>query len=246
MVVLEKTLESSLECKEIKPVNPKGDQSWIFIGRTDAEAEAPILWPPDVKNWLTEKDPDAGKDWRQEDKGMTEDQKVGWHHWLNGHEFEQAPGDGVLESMGSQRVGHKNYVWPHKTTAPCSIYTSASEGEWELHWAQTVLWWSLNSQTHQCLMFSWHLRDDWKVHRRWLTVQSQGQDWNPGPSLSSLSVQHFLRVIGAVHWRLNVVMGIESWMKKLNLYVENRFKKNSKERSKFLRWLPEVYAFEFI
>ena len=93
-VVVEKTLQSPLDCKEIKPVNPKGNQSWIFLGRTDAEAEAPILWPPDVKNWLTRKDPDAGKDWRQEEKGTTEDEMVGWHHRLNGHEFEQAPGVG--------------------------------------------------------------------------------------------------------------------------------------------------------
>ena len=78
-------------CKEIKSVNPKGNQSWIFTGRTDAEAEASILWPPDVKNWLIGKDPDAGKDWRQEEKGMTDDEMVGWHHWLDGHEFEQAP-----------------------------------------------------------------------------------------------------------------------------------------------------------
>ena len=87
-VVLEQTLESPLDSKEIKPVNPKGNQSWIFIGMTDTEAEAPILWPPDVKNWLSGKDPDAGKDWRQEEKGTTEDEMVGWHHRLNGHEFE--------------------------------------------------------------------------------------------------------------------------------------------------------------
>ena len=91
-VVLEKTLESPLNCKEIKPVNPKGNQPWIFIGRIDAEA--PILWPPDVKSQLIWKDPDAGKDWRQEEKGTTEDERVGWHHQCNGHEFEQAPGDG--------------------------------------------------------------------------------------------------------------------------------------------------------
>ena len=90
--LLEKTLESPLECKVIKLVNPKGNQSQIFIGRTDAEA--PIFWPPDVKNWLIGKDRDAGKDWRQEEKGITEDEMVGWHHWLNGHEFEQAPGVG--------------------------------------------------------------------------------------------------------------------------------------------------------
>ena len=84
---VEETLESPLDYKEIQPVNPKGNQSWIFIGRTDTEAETPILWPPDVKNWLIGKDPDAGKDWRQEDKGMSEDEMVGWHHWLDGHEF---------------------------------------------------------------------------------------------------------------------------------------------------------------
>ena len=98
-VVLEKTLESPLDCKEIQPVHPKGDQSWIFIGRTDAEAEAPILWPPDGKSRLIRKDPDAGKHWRQEEKGTTEDEMVGWQHRLNGHEFEQAPGVG--EGQGS-------------------------------------------------------------------------------------------------------------------------------------------------
>ena len=92
-VVLEKTLESPLDCREIKPVSPNRNQSWIFIGRTDAEAEAPIVWPPDAKSWLIGKDPDAGKDWRQEEKRKTEDEMVGWHHRLNGHEFEQAPVD---------------------------------------------------------------------------------------------------------------------------------------------------------
>ena len=86
-VVLEKTLESPLDCKEIQPVHSKGDQSWVFIGRTDVEAETPILWPPDGKSWLIWKDPDAGKDWGQEEKGMTEDEMVGWHHRLNGHGF---------------------------------------------------------------------------------------------------------------------------------------------------------------
>ena len=87
-VVLEKTLESPLDCKEIQPVHPKGDQSWVFTGRTDAEAETPILWSPDVKSWLIWKDSDAGKDWGQEEKGMTEDEMVGWHHRLNGHELK--------------------------------------------------------------------------------------------------------------------------------------------------------------
>ena len=87
-VVLEKTLESPLDCKALQPVHPKTHQSWIFIGRTHAEAETPILWPPDVKNWLIWKDPDSGKDWWQEEKRVTEDEVVGWHHRLNGHEFE--------------------------------------------------------------------------------------------------------------------------------------------------------------
>jgi len=93
-VVLEKTLESPLDSKEIQPVHPKGDQSWIFIERTDAEAETSILWPPDVKNWLIGNDPDAEKDLRQEEKGTTEDEMVRWHHWLDEHKFEQAPRDG--------------------------------------------------------------------------------------------------------------------------------------------------------
>ena len=91
-VVSEKTLESPLDCKEIQPVNPKRIHSWMFIGRTDTEA--PIFWPPDVKNWLIGKDPDAEEYWRQEEKGMTEDEMVGWHHWLDEHGYEQAPGVG--------------------------------------------------------------------------------------------------------------------------------------------------------
>ena len=86
-VLLEKTLESALDCKEIQPVHPK-DQSWVFIGRTDAEAETPIIWPPDVKSWLIGKDSDAGEDWRREEKGTTEDEMAEWHHWLDAHEFE--------------------------------------------------------------------------------------------------------------------------------------------------------------
>ena len=109
-VLLEKTLESLLGCKEIQLVNPKGNQSWIFIGRTDAEAKTPILWPPDAKNWPIWKDPDAGKDWRQEEKKMTEDEMVGWHHRLNGHEFEQAPGVGDRQGglVCCSSWGHKD------------------------------------------------------------------------------------------------------------------------------------------
>ena len=110
-VVLEETLESSLYCKKIKPVNPEGNQSWIFIGRTDAESEAPILWPPDLKNWLTGKDPDAGKDWRQE-KGTAEDEMVAWHHWLDGHEFEQAPG--TDDGQGS--LAYCSWTWLNNWT----------------------------------------------------------------------------------------------------------------------------------
>ena len=106
-VVLEKTFESPLDCKEIKPVHPKGNQSWIFIVRTDAEAEGPMLLPLDAKNWLTGKDPDTGKDWRQEKKGMAEDEMVVWHHQQDWHEFEQAPG--IADGQGNlacHSVGH--------------------------------------------------------------------------------------------------------------------------------------------
>ena len=99
IVVLEKTFESPLDCKEIQPVHPKGEQSWVFIGRTDAEAETPVLWPPGGKNWLIWKNHDAGKDGRQEAKGVTEDEMVGWHNWLNGHESEQTLGDSEAQGI---------------------------------------------------------------------------------------------------------------------------------------------------
>jgi len=109
-LVLENTLESPLDSNEINPVHPKGNQSWIFIGRTDAEA--PIFWPPDAKNWLIGKYPDAGKDWRQEEKGTTEDEMVGWHHWLNGHEFESTSGD----SEGQGRTAFHGIAKPELST----------------------------------------------------------------------------------------------------------------------------------
>ena len=132
-MVLEKTLESPLECKENQPVHPKGDQSWVFIGRTDVEAETPVLWPPDVKNWLICKDPDAGKDWGQEEKGTTEDEMVEWHHRLNGHGFGRTPGVGDEQGgllccvwfMGSQRVRHDwatELNWPEKQKLHLSIH----------------------------------------------------------------------------------------------------------------------------
>ena len=128
-VVLEKTLESPLDCKEIQPVHPKGDQSWVFIGRTDVEAETPVLWQPDAKSWLIWKDPDAGKDWGQEEKGMTEDEMVGWHHWLDGHGFGWTPGvsngHGGLACCGS---------WGHKEsdTTERLNWTSTQFRKWDI------------------------------------------------------------------------------------------------------------------
>ena len=125
-VVLEKTLESRLDCKEIQPVHPKGSQSWISIGRTDAEAEAPILWPPDAKSWLIGKDSDAGKDWGQEEKGTTEDERVGWHHQLNGHEFEQTLGDSEVQ----------------RSLVCCGSWGRRVRHDWatELDWTQHKMW----------------------------------------------------------------------------------------------------------
>ena len=134
-MVLEKTLESPLNCKEIQPVHPKGDQSWVFIGRTDVEAETPVLWPPDAKSWLILKDPDAGKDWRQEKKGITEDEMVRWHHWLKAHGFGWTLGVG--DGQGSWACwdsrGHKksdmterlNWTdWKYTVEFPWTYYYS--------------------------------------------------------------------------------------------------------------------------
>ena len=131
IVVLEKTLESPLDCKEIKAVNPKRNQPWIFIGRTDAKAEVLILWPPDAKNQLFGKDPDAWKDWRQEEKGTTEDEMVGWHHWLNkrvwagSRRWWRTGKPGVLKTMELQRVGHDR-----ATDQQCDILLWL----WLCHW----------------------------------------------------------------------------------------------------------------
>ena len=123
IVMLEKTLESPLDCKEIQPFHPKGNQSWIFIGSTDAESETPIFWPPDAKNWLIREAPDAEKDWRREEKGMTEREMVGWHHRLNWYEFEWAPGvgdgQGCLECCSS--LAAKSYRWLNDWTEMTDI-----------------------------------------------------------------------------------------------------------------------------
>ena len=124
-VVLQKTLESPLDCKEIQPVHPKGDQSWIFIGRTDAEAETPILWPPDVKSWLIRKDPDAGKDWGQEKKGTEEDEMVGWYHWLNGHGF------GRTLEVGVGQTGRPSML-PFMGSQSCTGLSNWTETEYEI------------------------------------------------------------------------------------------------------------------
>ena len=138
--VVEKTLESPLDCKEIQPVNPKGNQSWIFIGRTDVEA--PTLWPPDVKSQLTGKDADAGKDWRQEEKGTTEDEMVGWHHWLNGHEFEQAPRVGDREAWRAAFCGvAKKQTWlSNWTTTTIRYWKQYPDSKLKLHYFGHMMW----------------------------------------------------------------------------------------------------------
>ena len=127
-VVLEKTLESPLDCKEIQPVHPIGDQSWVFFGRTDAKAETPILWPPHAKSWLIGKDSDAGKDWGQEEKGMTEDEMAGWHHRLNGHEFGWTPGVG--DGQGVIHGVAKSRTWLSDWTELNRHFTTPSRGPW--------------------------------------------------------------------------------------------------------------------
>ena len=152
-VVLEKTPESPLDCKEIQPVHSEGDQSWMFFGRNDAKAETPVLWPPHAKSWLIGKDSDAGRDWGQEEKGTTEDKMAGWHHRLYGHEFEWVNSGswwwtgrpGMLRFMGSQRVGH-NWVtelnWTDINIMSKINWFFKSLGlPWWLRWLRTHLRW---------------------------------------------------------------------------------------------------------
>ena len=162
-VALEKTPESPLDYKKIQPVHPKGIQSGIFIGRTDVEAETPILWPPDAKNWLIGKDLDPGKDWKQEEKGMTEDEMVGWHHWLNGHEFEQAPGIG--DGQGSLACCSP---WGHKESDTTErLNWTELKHKFCMHWETkifvwlTFLWYSLYCNglelSHQYLLSTYYI-----------------------------------------------------------------------------------------
>ena len=133
-VVLEKTLESPLDCKEIQPVHPKGDQSWVFFGKNDAKAETPVLWPPHAKRWLIGKDSDAGRDWGQEEKGTTEDEMAGWHHWLVGHEFEWIPGVG--EGQGGLACCNS---WGHEES---DTTEQLNELNWtEHHWITKKVFW---------------------------------------------------------------------------------------------------------
>ena len=172
--------ETPLDSKEFKPVNPKGNQSWIFIGRTDAEAEASTLWSPHAKNWLIRKDPDAGKDWRQEEKGMTEEEMVEWHHWLDGYEFEQTPGDsegreawhsavhGVSESETIEQLNNnwKDLPWGTRLVILGSVLWGQdhqganlpSKGESSGNSKNTVHWefWSILASSSPKPLLSFH------------------------------------------------------------------------------------------
>ena len=159
-VVLQKTLESPLDCKEIQPVHPKGNQSGAFIGRTDAEAKTPILWPPDGKNWLIWKDPDAGKDWRQEEKGMTEDETVGWHHWVEGYASEQA--SGVSDEQGSLVCCSP---WGHKMSDTTERLNWAV---WKKKGRRNTFWCSGLWKFHTC-----DAKDNWSprhTHKCWIEI----------------------------------------------------------------------------
>ena len=181
-VVLEKTLESPLDCKKIQPVNLKGNQCWIFIGKTDAEVETPILWPPDAKNWIIWKVPDAGKDGGQEEKETTEDEMAGWHHQLNGHEFEQAQGVGdgqgslacsspwgCQESDMTERLNWTDIYWVSDAIQPSHPLSSPSPPAFNLYQHQGLFKWvSSSHQVARVLEFQ---------------LQHQRRQWQPTPVL---------------------------------------------------------------
>ena len=176
-VVLEKTLESPLDCKEIQPVHPTGDQSWVFIGRTDVEVETPLLWPPDVKSWLIGKDPDARKDWGQEEKGTTEDEMVGWHHRLNGHGFGWTlgvgDGQGGLVCCGS---------WGRK---------ESETTEW-LNWTELI---AIHNCQPRCILIGEWVYKLWSIQTMdYLVVQLVK---NP-PAIQETPVQF---LVGKTQWR---------------------------------------------
>ena len=162
-VVLEKTLESPLDCKEIQPVHSEGDQPWDFFGRNDAKAETPVLWPPHAKSWLIGKDSDAGRDWGQEEKGMIEDEMAGWHHWLDGHESEWTPGvgDGQGGLACCDSWGHKELDTTERLNwtevLPRSQSGSVNSGNW---------WWTGRPGVLQ-FMGSQRVGHDWATELNW-------------------------------------------------------------------------------
>ena len=188
-VVLEKTLESPLDCKKIQPIHPKGDQSWVFIGRTDAEAETPILGPPDSKSWLIGKDPDAGKDWGREEKGTTEDEMVGCPHWFYGHEFEQAPrvGDGQRSlaccgPWGWEELDTTEWVnWTQLTVISYALF---------VHWffSSSLYWIICISLCRLTYIMLSHFSHVWPLQPPW-TVAHQPFLWDsPGKNTEWVAI----------------------------------------------------------
>ena len=181
-VVLEKTLESPLNCKEIQPVHSKGDQSWLFTGRTDAEAETPVLWPPHAKSWLIGKDPDAGKDWGQEEKGMTENEMVGWHHQLNGDGFGWTPGvgDGQGSLACCSSWGHKESdmtEWLNWTELTLGIFI------WNHQWIYLLLF----PSCYYIKLQPWHAKPS-AIRHGFLEVW-KSESWNlAAPQLKNLYI----------------------------------------------------------
>ena len=173
-------LESPLDCMEIQPVHPKGDQSWVFFGRNDAKAETPVLWPPHVKRWLIGKDSDAGRDWVQEEKGMTENEMAGWHHWLDGRESEWTPGVGdrqgglgCCKSMGSQRVGHDwatELNWTECKILKHNGHHCLNPFKWFLKWHEKNLWPYYKPTHHKEKLYTWPVHLDFQRKNKGISL----------------------------------------------------------------------------
>ena len=191
-MVLEKTLESPLDCKEIQPVHPKGDQSWTFIGKTDAEAS--IFWPLDAKNWLTGKDPDAGKYWRWEEKGTTEDEMVGRHHWHDGHEFEQAlrVDDGQGNLVCCRPWGRKELDTTSNWTAEKAMAPHSSTLAWKIPWVEEPG--RLQS------MGSRRVGHDWATSLSLFTFMHWRRKWQPTPVFLPAESQGWGSLVGCRLW----------------------------------------------